>query len=726
MTTDVQNLSQRIKLDQSGGFFVDPKELLHAVNRRKWLIMFCAVTLGGAVAFGTMRQPKIYASAAEITVEPRLQEVMNENMTLDDIASQEKGAFLNTQYETIESRAVLRRVAAQLNLTKDEGFLRDHGLNPNDKERVLDAAADAISRALSVAPNKKSRIVRLTVEDRDPNRAARIANSIAQVYIDYSLERRLEDTRGASRWLDEQVEEYARRLERAEHALYDFKKDHSLVSVSLEDRKNITAASLQTLTQRLVQSQATLLELESKKRTLNELKADPDADILAAPRIAGNQSVASIRRDQNQLKEQLAGMMTRYGERHPDVEQLQQRLTEAEQHLSAEISLAMETLDSEIVAEKTLLTSLGSAIEAEKINAMELNGLGLEYSKLTRDFGTTKSLYQNLLKRQAEADLSAQLESNFVHWFERAEPRLQPVRPDVPQNTAFGAFLGLILGLMIAVGGVLLDNTVHGQTDVEAMGLPFLGIIPSINEEDQAPKTSEDRDLFIVRKPKSHVAECARSVRTNLLFMSTDRALGRLLVTSAGPSEGKSTTAIALAITMAQAGNRVLLVDTDLRRPRLHKTFGVKGESGLTNVLLKEATLEEAIKATDVVGLDVLPCGALPPNPAELLHGERFHEVKKEIENRYDRVIYDSPPVNAVTDSLILSQDVDGTVVVVKASATSKEFVRRAVRQLLDVKANVLGIVLNDLDFDNANYRYYNYYYYSRYSYGSDEKQAEV
>lgn len=419
-------------------------------------------------------------------------------------------------------------------------------------------------------------------------------------------------------------------------------------------------------------------------------------------------------------------MMTRYGERHPDVEQLQQRLTEAEQHLSAEISLAMETLDSEIVAEKTLLTSLGSAIEAEKINAMELNGLGLEYSKLTRDFGTTKSLYQNLLKRQAEADLSAQLESNFVHWFERAEPRLQPVRPDVPQNTAFGAFLGLILGLMIAVGGVLLDNTVHGQTDVEAMGLPFLGIIPSINEEDQAPKTSEDRDLFIVRKPKSHVAECARSVRTNLLFMSTDRALGRLLVTSAGPSEGKSTTAIALAITMAQAGNRVLLVDTDLRRPRLHKTFGVKGESGLTNVLLKEATLEEAIKATDVVGLDVLPCGALPPNPAELLHGERFHEVKKEIENRYDRVIYDSPPVNAVTDSLILSQDVDGTVVVVKASATSKEFVRRAVRQLLDVKANVLGIVLNDLDFDNANYRYYNYYYYSRYSYGSDEKQAEV
>ncbi|MBI2377102.1 MAG: polysaccharide biosynthesis tyrosine autokinase [Deltaproteobacteria bacterium] len=726
MTSDVQNLSQRIKLDQSGGFLIDPKELLHAVNRRKWLILFCALTLGGAVAFGTMRQPKIYAASAEITVEPRLQEVMNENMTLDDIASQEKGAFLNTQYETIESRAVLRRVAAQLNLTKDEGFLRDHGLNPNDKERLLDSSADAISRSLTVAPNKKSRIVKLTVEDRDPNRAARIANSIAQVYIDYSLERRLEDTRGASRWLDEQVEEYAKRLERAEHALFDFKKSYSLVSVSLEDRKNITAASLQTLTNRLVQSQATLLELEAKKRTLMELKSNPDADILAAPRIAGNQAVTAIRREQNQLKEQLAGMGTRYGDKHPDVEQLKQRLTEADDHLMQEISLAVETLDSEIFAEKTLLIGLDKAIEEEKKNAMDLNSLGLEYSKLTRDFGTTKTLYQNLLKRQAEADLSAQLESNFVHWFERAEPRLQPVRPDVPKNTAFGAFLGLVLGLLIAVGGVLLDNTVHGQTDVEAMGLPFLGIIPSINEEEEAPRKSEDRDLFILRKPKSHVAECARSVRTNLLFMSTDRPLRRILITSAGPSEGKSTTAIGLAITMAQAGAKVLLVDTDLRRPRLHKTFGVKGDSGLTNVLLKEFSLAEAVKATDVVGLDMLPCGALPPNPSELLHSDRFHEVKDEMEAKYDRVIYDSPPVNAVTDSLILSQDVDGTVVVVKASATSKEFVRRAVRQLVDVKANILGIVLNDLDFENANYRYYNYYYYSRYSYGSDEKSAEV
>jgi capsular exopolysaccharide synthesis family protein len=281
------------------------------------------------------------------------------------------------------------------------------------------------------------------------------------------------------------------------------------------------------------------------------------------------------------------------------------------------------------------------------------------------------------------------------------------------------------LGLLITVGGVVLDNTVHTQLDIESLlRLPFLGVVPSIRAADEeaaaaanpskAPKTPAVRDLFIIRSPKSSVAECLRSIRTNLLFLGTVKPLQRILLTSAGPVEGKSTAAIALGITMAQAGNKVLLVDTDLRRPRLHKTFGVPGNTGLTSVLLDAARIDEVIKSTEIVGLDVLPCGPLPPNPAELLHTERFRAILDQLSEKYDRVLFDSPPINLVTDAAILAQMVDGTIFVVKASKTSKDAVRRASRLLNDIKANILGVLLNDLDFEQDGYYYYRYGYQYR------------
>jgi capsular exopolysaccharide synthesis family protein len=223
------------------------------------------------------------------------------------------------------------------------------------------------------------------------------------------------------------------------------------------------------------------------------------------------------------------------------------------------------------------------------------------------------------------------------------------------------------------------------------------------------------------------VAECARSIRTNLMFIDSadkEHQLRRILLTSPSPAEGKSMTAIILGTTMAHAGSRTLVIDTDLRRPRLHKTFGVSSEEGVTSVLLGTCSLTDAIKKTEVVGLDVLPCGPMPPNPAELLHTEDFKKMLDEAQQYYDRILLDSPPVNAVTDPIIISKLVDGTIVVVKSAKTTKEAARRAVRRLEDVNAKILGLVLNDVDFKDGGY-YYNYYYYKR-GYGSDEKPAEA
>jgi capsular exopolysaccharide synthesis family protein len=385
-------------------------------------------------------------------------------------------------------------------------------------------------------------------------------------------------------------------------------------------------------------------------------------------------------------------------------------------------------LDKEIEAARAQESSLRAAMADEKSNALEVNGVALEYQRMARDLGTDKRMYELLLKRQTEASLNGLLESNFVRVHETAEPSPIPVRPSVPKNTAIGLVVGLLLGLGVAVGAVLLDNTVHSQAEIEELlRLPFLGVFPRIDADAPAPKRADgtvysiDRDLYIVRNSKSTVAECARSIRTNLLFMSTDKPLHRLLVTSAGPYEGKSTTAIALSVAMAQAGNRVLLIDTDLRRPRLHRAFGVSGERGITSLLLDDQPEPEtAIKHTEVVGLDLLPCGPLPPNPAELLHTERFLALTKLLGERYDRIVFDSPPVHAVTDAVILAQLVDGVVVVAKAAQTTKDGIRRAARKLYDVDANLLGVVLNDVDFDHGGYG--GYYYYQRYgyAYGAD------
>jgi capsular exopolysaccharide synthesis family protein len=280
-------------------------------------------------------------------------------------------------------------------------------------------------------------------------------------------------------------------------------------------------------------------------------------------------------------------------------------------------------------------------------------------------------------------------------------------------------------GLGLAFVIEKLDSTFKGQEDVErVLGLAFLGIVPSITDaalpSNPPEKASIARDLFVHTHPKSSVAECCRSIRTNLLFMSPDHPLRRILVTSAGPQDGKTTTAVSLGIAMAQSGNRVLLIDSDMRRPRLHRAFGVANELGLSTAVVGEAKIDDCIKRTEVPNLFVLPCGPVPPNPAEMLHADRFHEIIDALASKYDRLIFDSPPLGAVADAAVLSTHVDGTLIVLKAGKTTFEVARRAVATLQSVKAPLAGAILNDLDLESREYGYYYYYYHHGY-YGEEQ-----
>jgi polysaccharide biosynthesis transport protein len=333
-------------------------------------------------------------------------------------------------------------------------------------------------------------------------------------------------------------------------------------------------------------------------------------------------------------------------------------------------------------------------------------------------------MYDLVMKRQKEADLTQMLPVNNVRRHEEAVVPAEPIRPRVRLNLMLALFVGLIFGVAGAFVVDHLDNSLKSQEQVEQLlGLPFLGIVPAI-KDDKSGENPAARDQYILTHPRSSVAECCRTVRTNLMFMSPDQPARSILVTSTGPREGKSTTVINLAITMAQSDARTLIVDTDMRRPRLHKTFGLKGEGGISSLILGGCSIEQAIQPSGIAKLDVLPCGPIPPNPAELLHTASFRKIVAELGRRYDRIIFDSPPVAAVSDALILTAITDGTVLVVNAGETTWPSALQAKRRIASVGGRIFGVVLNNVDLDDhRSAEYYQYYYY-RSPYAEEDDKA--
>jgi len=343
--------------------------------------------------------------------------------------------------------------------------------------------------------------------------------------------------------------------------------------------------------------------------------------------------------------------------------------------------------------------------------------------------------------------LSRLLRVNNVHILDAALLPDIPIKPRLKLNLALALVLGIILGFGLVLLIEYSDRTVKTQEDLEKLGTIFLGIVPSINvssknyhnkssENGANGKSKEERvsfepdsleninyDLFVNDYPKSNVSESCRAIRTNLLFMSASKSIKKILITSASPQEGKTTVATNLAIVMAQAGSRILLVDTDMRRPRLHQSFGIKPQRGISTMVLGESKLQDSVFHSKVENLDILMCGPTPPNPAELILTQSFAEIVDKLSEEYDHVIFDSPPVGVVTDAAILSKMVDGTVLIIKSMKTTKDAAKHAIGILNDIGSTILGTVLNDLDPFNKKYGKSYYYYYQNYGsyYQTDE-----
>lgn len=706
---------------------IDLRAYWRVVVRRRWLIasVFAAAVL--VTLLFTLRQTKIYAATATLIIDISAPRVLDKEQVQDVVETGTGGywfskEYYETQYKVITSRAVAQRVIDKLQLARDLRFL---GLDEvTGQEKLAEALeevdpADVLQKRLKVIPVKDSRVVRIQVEDRDPQWAATLANAVAEAYIVDNLSVRSTLTQNASEWLEGQLADLETKLSRSADELFAFKQANDIVATTWEDRQGIISQRLAAVNDALTKARVQRAQLESRSEQIAALgdaieRGDPSAEAFAI--VGASRSVQDLKIRFLEAKVECADAKVRYLDDHPKVGSCEARVAAARDSLQREVKTILDGARREYLEAVQTERKLTRLLEDTKGEAFGLNQHEKRYLELKRTHDNNQRLYEMVLQRLKETGVTGMLQMSNVRILDRAEPPDRPVSPRPVRNLALAILLGLAAGIGIAFLVETLDSTVTTREQIEErLALPFLGIIPRI----ELPAGAKP-ELAVVKAPTSSAAECLRTIRTNLLFMSPDKPLKVILVTSSGPGEGKTTTAAALAATMAGGGSRVLLVDADMRRPRVHKVFGIPpAGAGLSSLILGEGTLDAAVVHTEVENLDVLPCGPVPPNPAELLHTEGFARLLEEMGRRYDRIVIDSPPAGVVADAVVIGTQVDGTLLVVKGGVTSRDAAERTTRALRNVNAPIFGAVLNDLDLEDQ--RYGQYYYYYRSGYYRDE-----
>lgn len=699
--------------------------------RKHWLTALSTaalVTVG--VGFWTMRQTKIYQASAVVQFDPNpprpLGGKVESVVEIGSGAMWDTREYYETQYQIIQSRRVSLAVVRQLNLNSDWAFISNlpKGVQAPDREPLSEEdAADILRARISVEPVKQSRLATVKFQDANPERAAELLKQVVRTYKEQNVDIALESMDEAARFLRTEHDKLKKELESSEMDLHNYKEKNNILSVEFEDKSSLFRDQITQLSNTLTSVRTKREQVAARRAQLAKVSGE-DPAVLPAGELLQSVFLQGLRTQYVQATQDRDALLNSgMGKNHPDVIAATTRMETSRAALLGEVRNIQGALDSELAAIQREEGGVAGLFEQSKKEALDLNLLEIEYNRLKRSKENTEKLYGVLLERSTESALTSQMRMNNVSIVDEPMVPGGPIRPNLPLNVTGGAAMGLVIGAAAAMARSMLDRTMKSPEDVEhVLGATFLGLLPEFDPAALGPGKSRRRrgalrhpELVVHEEPMSGVAEASRSIRTSLMFMAPDKPMRTLLITSAGPSEGKTTVACCIATAMAQAGKKVVLIDCDLRRPRVHRIFRGRGHDvgpGLTSALLDEP-LDNCVITSEVPNLWVIPAGPIPPNPSELLQSERFKTVLAQLQQRYDHVILDSPPVVAVTDAVILSTMVDTTVLVIRALKTTKEIGKHATRMLRDVGANLAGVVLNAVNVNRDEYDYW-YKYYRR------------
>jgi len=714
------------------------RDYLRVLIKRKWLVLGSLAIVFGGSLIATLRTTPIYDAVGSIAInkpDPMLQSLRDGGSSSEDYYYDPTD--LDTEVRILRSDLLALQVVKQLNLDRLPEFGGSGAPASSSLELTTDALGPDSPRADLVLASFKSNL-RVILEPntriidihyRSPNKelAAKIVNTVANTYIEQNFKTRFESTMQASDWLSRQLVDLQMKVETSQEKLVKYQKDHQILGI--DDKQNITTAKLDELNKELTAAESERMQKESVYRLAEAGDTESAAAVAqgaAQSKLSGDSSalLEKLQEQKADVNIQIAQMSTQFGPAYPKVAQLSNQIKEIDAQIQGEMKKIAARLRGDYLAALQRENMLRAALEEQKQQENKLNESAIEYSFLKRDFETNRTLYEGLLQKLKEAGITAGLRSNNIREVDIARTPTAPAEPNIPRNLGFGFMLGLTSGIGLAFLLEGIDNTVRTPEQAQAIsGLPSLGMIPlgSRNNLESSSRSlsvatsKEVVELITQSRPQSQMSEAYRALRTSLLLTSVGAPPKIILITSALPQEGKTTTSINTATVLAQKGTRVLLIDADLRRPSIHKTLGLGPRIGLSNVLTGGATLQDAtFRSSLLPNLFIMPAGTPPPNPAELLASAQMSEILSTLREGYDHIVVDTPPTLSVTDAVVLSPCADAVVLVIRCGQTTKPALRRSREILTQVNARVAGVLLNAVDLSSPDYYYY-YEYQGKY-----------
>lgn len=716
----------------------DSVDLLHywrILVKRRWTVLGAFGIVLATVLVATLLMTPIYRASTTIQIDRETLKVVDVE-GINSVEGSGEREFFQTQLELLKSRALAERVATELGLAQGDRLER---LTPRSMKSVFanvvggsgdadgaqtgeeaDAEAEArerkaaafVMKGMSLEPVRNSRLVRIHFDSPDPEFSQRAVNVIAEAYIANNLERRFGSSAYAKSYLEDRLQELKLRLEDSERQLVEFAQKEQIVGSG--DSASLSEQNLGAFNAALSQAKRDRIVAESRWR-----QAQASTGTVLLGEISEKSIIGVLQDRRASLMADYQDKLRLYKPEYPAMLQLKGQIDELDRQIAEETANIRSAIRAEFVAAQQQEEMLEEQMAGLKSEVLDLQNRSIQYNIFKREVDTNRQLYDGLLQRYKEIGVAGGVTTNNIAVVDRAQ-RGSKYKPSLARNLGLGALVGLALGVLLAIGFEFLDDTLKAPEDIEKqLGLSVLGVIPMLKAPLTPARALDD--------PRSAFSESYRSVRTALQF-STDNGVPRsLLVTSATPAEGKSTTALTLARNFAQLGKRVLIIDGDLRNPSLHRTLGKPNEIGLSNYLAGASKATEVIHATDSPHLMFMPTGPLPPNPAELLMGPKMLSLISIASEKFDQVIIDGPPVMGLADAPILANMASGTLLVVEAGETRIAVARNALKRLIAARAHVIGALLTKFDAKHAGYGYgYGYGGYNYYSYGTQNSAKKL
>ena len=718
VSTEIRHLEQ--ETDEE----IHLRDYIHVVLRRKWIVLLFFISVVVTVSLATFMMKPLYKSTVTIKIDKENPSVLS----FEDAYRIERVEtdYYQTQYKILKSRNIAKRVIKKLGLDSSKEFTAgDRGVSikgiifslvrfvGRDKSRgkhvvedgVDTGIVDSFLKRLDVKPLIKSQLVKVSFEAYDPALAKKVANAVAETYIDFNLDSKIEASRQARKWLEKQIEIMKAKVEETEERLNEYSSSNRMIFLDVKnDKQSILKEKLAEFSTAL--SLATTVRVQ-KEALYNEIKESGDNN----PEILNNSLIQELKKRYVSLESEYYNLLKIYKPEYPKMKRLKSQMSSLQKRVNLETSNIVKSIKSDYQAAVKRESYLNAIFNVQKNKVMEFQKKMVQYQILKREVDTNKELYNNMLQRLKEVGVSATMRATNIQILDRAEYPKYPYKPNKPLNILLSIVLGLFGGVGLAFFMEYFDNTVKDPQDIEKrMNLPALGLIPLYASSDPS-----ERRLITHSDNKGHIAEAFRSIGTFISLSSAARPPKTILITSPGEKEGKTTVTINTATALTNTLGKGVIIDADLRKPKIHNGFDVENSTGLSTFLSGNMEFDEGLIKPTTGVLDVITSGPIPPNPSELLGSARMKDLLDALYSIYDFIIIDSPPVLGMTDSLHLSSFTDGVVIVVRSGQTPRDALTETKRMLNRINAKILGVVINGIKDKDLRYGSYSYYYSSYY-----------